>query len=269
MHSLTLRVLDGQTFMKTKTALITGASSGIGLELSKQFARGGWDLILVARREPELRALAASLQAQTQVFVADLTRREERERLIETLHDTPVDCLVNNAGFGDYAPFADSNWPNIEALLHLNIEVLTHLTHAFLPGMIERRRGKILNVASTAAFFPGPGMATYYASKAYVLSFSEALATELEGSGVSVTCLCPGATTSEFQERAGMNSSKLMQSAMMSAEEVARAGYKATVRGKRLEIPGATNAFFALLPRVLTRKRVAELVRDVQAPRKS
>lgn len=255
--------------MKTKTALVTGASSGIGLELAKQFARGGWDLVLVARREAELRSLAQSLPAQTQVVVADLTRVEERERLIEIMRDTRIDCLVNNAGFGDYAPFTDSNWPKIEALLRLNVEALTHLTHAFLPGMIERSRGRVLNVASTAAFFPGPGMATYYASKAFVLSFSEALATELEGSGVSVTCLCPGATRSEFQQRAGMNSSKLMESALMSSEAVARAGYKATVRGQRLVIPGAMNAFLTLLPRVLSRKRVTSLVRDVQAPKKS
>ena len=253
--------------MKTKTALITGASSGIGLELAKQFARGNWNLILVARREPELRALAASLKVQTQVVVADLTRVEERDRLIESLRDTPVDCLVNNAGFADYSPFTKAEWNKNAALLHLNIEALTHLTHAFLSGMLERKRGRILNIASTAAFFPGPGMATYYASKAYVLSFSEALATELENTGVSVTCLCPGATISEFQERAGMNSSKLMESAMMSAEQVARAGYKATVRGQRLVIPGVMNAFLTLLPRVLSRKRVALLVRDVQAPK--
>ncbi len=253
--------------MKTKTALITSASSGIGLELAKQFARGGWNLVLVARREPELRALAASLKTQTQVVVADLTQVEERERLIETLCDRPIDCLVNNAGFADYSLFAKGDWKKNTALLHLNIEALTHLTHAFLPGMLERKRGRILNVASTAAFFPGPGMATYYASKAYVLSLSEALATELEGSGVTVTCLCPGATTSEFQERAGMQGSRLMESAMMSAEPVARAGYKATIRGQRLVIPGAMNAFLTMLPRVLSRKRVAELVRGVQAPR--
>jgi short-subunit dehydrogenase len=252
--------------MKTKTVLITGASSGIGLELAKQFARGGWNLVLVARREPELRDLAASLKVQTQVVVADLTRVEERKRLIEMLRETPVDCLVNNAGFADYSPFAKADWDKNAALLHLNIEALTHLTHAFLPGMIERKRGRILNVASTAAFFPGPGMATYYASKAFVLSFSEALATEVEGSGVSVTCLCPGATTSEFQERANMQESKVMDVAMMSSAEVARAGYKAAIRGQRLVIPGTMNILLTLLPRVLSRKRIALLVRDVQAP---
>ena len=251
--------------MRTKIALVTGASSGIGLELAKQFARGGWELHLVARREDLLRRLAHELPTKTTIHVVDLTDAKARESLIESLRSVEISCLINNAGFGDYAPFAESKWPKIEALIQLNIEALTHLTHAFLPLMVERKRGKILNVASTAAFFPGPAMATYYASKAFVLSFSEALATELEGSGVSVTCLCPGATTSEFQERAGMGQSKLMDAAMMSSAQVARAGYKATIRGQRLVIPGAMNAFLALLPRVLSRKKVASLVSDIQA----
>ncbi len=251
--------------MKSKIALITGASSGIGLELAKQFARGGWELHLVARRRDLLEQLADELKTRTTIHVVDLSDAKAREEFIGSLSNIEISCLVNNAGFGDYAPFAESSWPKIESLLKLNIEALTHLTHAFLPGMIERKRGKILNVASTAAFFSGPGMATYYASKAFVLSFSEALATEVEGSGVSVTCLCPGATTSEFQQRAGMSQSKLMDAAMMSSAQVARAGYKATLRGQRLVIPGAMNAFLALLPRVLSRKKVAQLVRDIQA----
>jgi len=253
--------------MKSKIALITGASSGIGLELAHQFARGGWELHLVARRRDLLEKLADELGGQTIVHAVDLTDADARKQLIESLQGVEISCLVNNAGFGDYAMFAESNWTKIESLVRLNIEALTHLTHAFLPAMKARRRGRILNVASTAAFFPGPGMATYYASKAYVLSLSEALATELEGSGVSVTCLCPGATKSGFQEEAGMGASKLMESAMMSSEAVARAGYKATIRGQRLIIPGAMNAFLSFLPRVLSRNRVTELVRDVQAKR--
>ena len=251
--------------MKSKIALITGASSGIGLELAKQFARGGWELHLVARRRDLLEQLADELPTQTTVHVLDLTDANAREELLASLSNVEISCLVNNAGFGDYAPFEKAKWPKIEAMLRLNIEALTHLTHAFLPPMLERRRGKILNVASTAAFFPGPGMATYYASKAFVLSFSEALATEVEKSGVSVTCLCPGATTSEFQARAGLEKSKLIDATMMSSAEVARAGYKATIRGQRLVIPGPMNAFLALLPRVLSRKKVARLVSDIQA----
>ena len=167
--------------MKPKIALVTGASSGIGLELAKQFASGGWELHLVARRRDLLEQLADELKTPTTIHVADLTDAHARQELIESLQDVEISCLVNNAGFGDYAPFAQSSWPKIEAMLRLNIEALTHLTHAFLPGMIGRGRGKILNVASTASFFPGPGMATYYASKAFVLSFSEALSTEVEG----------------------------------------------------------------------------------------
>jgi len=258
---------NGSQVMKSKIALVTGASSGIGLELARQFARGGWELHLVARRRDLLESLADELGGQITVHAVDLSDAAARQQLIESLREVEVSCLVNNAGFGDYAMFADSDWARIESLVRLNIEALTHLSHAFLPAMKARRRGRILNVASTAAFFPGPGMATYYASKAYVLSFSEALATELEGSGVSVTCLCPGATKSGFQEEAGLSASKLMESSMMSSESVARAGYHATIRGKRLAIPGAPNAFFAFLPRVLSRRRVAELVRDVQAKR--
>ena len=253
--------------MKTKIAVITGASSGIGLELAKQFAKGGWELHLVARREELLRKLADQLSVKTTLHTVDLTVASGREELIASLRDIEVSCLVNNAGFGDYAPFAQSEWSRIEAMLRLNIEALAHLTHALLPPMVERKRGKILNVASTAAFFPGPTMATYYASKAFVLSFSEALATELEGSGVSVTCLCPGAVRSEFQERAGLVKSKLMESAMMDAPEVARAGYQATIRGQRIVIPGTMNALLTLLPRILPRKTIANIVRSVQAPK--
>ncbi len=253
--------------MKTKIALITGASSGIGLELARLFAGGGWELHLVARRRDLLEELAAELKTPTTIHAVDLTDAAAREELIASLQGVEVSALVNNAGFGDYAPFAQTEWPKMQALLRLNIEALTHLTHAFLPGMIERRRGKILNLGSTAAFFPGPTMATYYASKAFVLSFSEALATELEGTGVTVTCLCPGATKSEFQARSGLGASKLMDSALMSSPDVARAGYQATLRGQRLVIPGRMNAFLTLLPRILPRQTTARIVRNIQAPK--
>lgn len=251
--------------MKTKIALITGASSGIGAELARCFARGGWELHLVARREDLLHQLAAELPTKTTVHALDLTDENARVRLIEALQGIPVSCLVNNAGFGDYGPFADSDWPKTEALLRLNIEALTHLTRAFLPAMLERRQGKILNVGSVAAFFPGPLMAVYYASKAFVLSFSEALATEVQGSGVSVTCLCPGATKSEFQKRARLKDSKLSDAVMMSSEEVARAGYKAMLRGQRVVVPGKMNAALTILPRLLPRKTLANRVLDIQS----
>lgn len=253
--------------MNPKIALITGASSGIGLELARQFARGGWELHLVARREDRLQQLAAELKTKTTIHVVDLTDALARDHLISTLAGIEISCLVNNAGFGDYSPFAESDWLKNEALLRLNIEALTHLTHAFLPPMITRRRGKILNVASIVAFFPGPMMATYYASKAFVLSFSEALATEVEGSGVTVTCLCPGATKSEFQERASLADSKLMDASTMTSQQVALIGYKAMLRGKRLVLPGRRNALFSLVPRLLPRKALAHLIRDIQAKR--
>jgi short-subunit dehydrogenase len=253
--------------MKNKIALVTGASSGIGAELARCLARGGWELHLVARREELLRQLADELPTKTTIHAVDLTDEEARRELVESLRDVRISCLVNNAGFGDYAPFAEAKWSKIEALLRLNIEALAHLTHAFLPAMLERREGKILNVASIVAFFPGPAVASDYASKAFVLSFSEAIATEVEGSGVSVTCLCPGATHSEFQERAGTGSSKLMDAAMMSSQEVARVGYKAMLRGQRLVIPGATNTLFAFAPRLLSRKAMAARIRDIQAKR--
>ncbi len=259
--------LRSASSMKTKIALITGASAGIGADLARCFARGGWELHLVARREEVLQNLADELPVKTTIHALDLTDAKARQQLIESLQGVPVSCLVNNAGFGDYAPFAEAKWSKIEALLHLNIEALAHLTHAFLPAMLERKEGKILNVASVVAFFPGPAMASYYASKAFVLSFSEALATEVEGSGVSVTCLCPGATRSEFQERAGLEVSKLMDATMMTSTQVARAGYEAMLRGRRLVIPGRSNALFTLMPRFLSRKKMASLIRDIQSRR--
>ncbi|RYX85939.1 SDR family oxidoreductase [bacterium] len=253
--------------MKTKIALVSGASSGIGAELARCLARGGWELHLVARRQDMLQKLADELPTKTTIHAVDLTDVEARQQLIDSLHDVPFSCLVNNAGFGDYAPYAETKWPKIEAMIHLNIEALAHLTHAFLPGMLERKQGKILNVASIVAFFPGPAMASYYASKAFVLTFSESLATEVEGSGVSVTCLCPGATKSEFQERAKLEDSKLMDASMMDADEVARVGYKAMLRGQSLVIPGRNNVLMTFMPRLMPRKMLAHMMRDIQSKR--
>ncbi|BCM94262.1 sulfoacetaldehyde reductase [Abditibacteriota bacterium] len=253
--------------MKTKIALVSGASAGIGAELARCFARGGWELHLVARREEMLQRLADELPTRSTVHAVDLTDARARQKLIESLEGVPLSCLVNNAGFGDYALFADAKWSKIEGLLQLNIEALAHLTHAFLPGMLQRKQGHILNLGSTAAFLPGPAMASYYASKAFVLSFSEAINAEIEGSGVSVTCLCPGITQSEFQERAGLDVSKLMDATMMTSEQVAREGYRAMLRGQTLVIPGQANALFTLMPRFLPRKAVARLMRGLQAKR--
>lgn len=255
---------------KNKTALITGASSGIGLGLAKVFARHGYDLVLVARREEKLRELQSTLEAlykiRAKVLCSDLSEANAPREIFQTLHDEKIaiEILVNNAGFATYGEFAETDLDTELQLLQVNIAALTHLTKLFLPPMIDNRRGKILNVASTAAFQPGPLMAVYYASKAYVLSFSEALSEELEGSGVSVTCLCPGATQSGFQERATMTNSKLVQGQLMSAAMVANWGYRALMRGQRVTVPGAKNQLWSLAPRLLPRSWSAKIVKRVQ-----
>ncbi len=252
-----------------KTALVTGASSGIGWEVAKELARKRFDLVLVARREDKLRELAALLEPHVgvTVLVADLSESGAPQRIFESLQGRDINVLVNNAGFADYGPFAEADWEKNLDILSVNIVALTHLTRLFLPAMLERKSGQILNVASVASFFPGPLMATYYASKAYVLSFSEALNEETRASGVSVTCLCPGATTSEFQTRAAMHSSKLAAAHFMSAKTVARRGVKAMLRGDALCVPGLSNRLLvALAPRLLPRGALAGLVRRWQEP---
>lgn len=254
-------------FLMKKTALITGASSGIGWELALQYARGGYDLIITARREDKLRELAALLEPKVKVTVLplDLTLPNAAQTLFDSVENRPIDVLINNAGFADYGCFVDSDWPKLEALLQLNIVALTQITRLFLPAMIARKRGRIVNVASTAAFVPGPLMSVYYASKAYVLSFSEALDEELIGTGVGVTALCPGPTQSEFQARAGMANSKLVRGMLMSSSIVARAGYRGARRRKRIVVLGFTNFLVTEMPRILPRKTVAQIVRRAQA----
>lgn len=257
------------------TALITGASAGIGLELARCFARGGWDLILVARRGDKLRELAAELEERygiaAHVLVEDLSQAESTERIVQVLAEkkVSVDVLVNNAGFAEFGPFADSDAATMQQVLGVNIVALTMLSRALLPAMIEatRRDGKrrrILNVGSVAGFLPGPLMAVYYASKAYVLSLSESMAAELSQQNISVTCLCPGPTTSEFQSVAKMDFSSLSKSVLMDATTVARAGYRGCMRGETLVIPGASNKIGAFVPRLLPRKMLARLIRWVQ-----
>ncbi|HEX8550427.1 MAG TPA: SDR family oxidoreductase [Abditibacteriaceae bacterium] len=249
-----------------KTVLITGASSGIGLELAHVFA-AKHDLVLTARREDKLEKLAETLRsrgANVRVLPADLARREAPGEIFAALQDTSIDVLVNNAGFATYGPFAETDLQTELDLLQVNIAALTHLTKLFLPQMVERRSGKILNIASTAAFQPGPLMAVYYASKAYVLHFSEALSNELQGSGVSVSAFCPGPVKSEFQERAQMTSSKLVQGSLMSAHEAALAAYRGLQRRQAVVIPGRKARAFTHLVRLLPRATTAAFVRHVQ-----
>jgi uncharacterized protein len=255
------------------TALITGASGGIGEQFARQLAARGVNLILVARTASKLEALAKDLSdtysVQTTVIAQDLTRPEAARQIGARVRELGlnVDLLINNAGFASYGEFAALPLAHELEMIQVNITALTELTHRLLPGMLERRRGRVLNVASTAAFMPGPLMAVYYASKAYVLSFSEALGEELRGSGVHVTALCPGPVATGFQDRAQMQESKLVSgaNALMSAEEVAREGLAAMFAGQAVRVVGRVNKIQTLMPRFLPRSAVPRLVKQAQA----
>lgn len=257
--------------LRGQTALITGASSGIGEALAQRFARGGTNLVLVARSEAKLQSLAQELAARhgiaAQALACDLADPDAPQQLVDQLaaRGLTVDVLVNNAGFATYGPFAELELEGELRMLQVNVVALTHLTRLLLPEMIARQRGRVLNVASTAAFMPGPLMAVYYASKAFVLSFSEALNNELRGSGVTVTALCPGPTATGFQARAQMEQSRLVRGRrIMGVDAVADAGYRALLRGKPVEIPGLMNRIQTLLPRLLPRAAVPPIVRQAQ-----
>ena len=258
-----------------QTALVTGASGGIGWELARAFAAGGYDLILVARSAAKLEELAGELRDRhgiaARALAADLARPGAPDDIFNELETagTAVDVLVNNAGFATFGPFAETDLATELEELQLNIVALTHLTKRFLPGMLARRRGGVLHVASTTAFQPGPLMAVYYASKAYVLSFSEALAEELRGSGVTVTALCPGPTATGFQARADMLDSRLFSGPLkvMDAATVARAGYEGFRAGRRIVIPGVRNKLVAQSVRFTPRALVTRIVRALQAKR--
>lgn len=242
----------GKTKKARPLALITGASGGIGEELAYAFAEGGYDLVLVARSEAKLSKVAARAQAlgaATSVIAQDLLAPGAGAglELAVSAQGLQVDVLVNNAGYGLTGAFLDGDRDDQLAMIELDVKVLTDLSHRFGRGMKERGRGGILNVASTAAFQPGPWMAVYYAAKAYVLSFSEALNRELKGTGVNVTALCPGPVLTGFQARADFDESIRLLKALrpMTAEAVARAGYRAFKHKKPVVIPGSANFFMA------------------------
>jgi len=256
-------------------ALVTGASGGIGEALARGLAAGGHDLVLVARRAPTLEALAAELRAEhgaaAHVVAADLARPGAAAALAAQLAtDLPgstVDVLVNNAGVGDFASFHEADPVKLAAMLQLNVVALTELTRALVPGMVARGRGRVLNVASTAAFMPGPLMAVYYASKAYVLSFGEAIAHELRPLGVAVTTVCPGPVASGFQAGATMERSKLVSGRrIMDVETCARLALRAMERGDAVEVLGARGKLQAFAPRLLPRRFVPGVVQRAQAP---
>ena len=252
------------------TALITGASSGIGLELAKIFARNKNDLVLVARSAEKLNELAEELRKENvrvEVIVADLSLVDAPQKVFNSIQqkNISIEFLVNNAGFGDFGFFVEADWEKTASMIGVNIMTLTHLTHLFLPSMIKKGFGRIMNLASTAAFQPGPLMSVYYASKAYVLHFSEAIGNELRGTGVKVTALCPGATESGFQAASNMEKSKLVKGKKLpTSKEIAEFGYKAMMRGKAVAIPGVFNYLLAQTPRFSPRGLVVKVARMIQ-----
>jgi len=258
---------DGQT------ALVTGASMGIGVDLAECFAKDGYDLILTARSEGPLKDLAQKLSAKYKItataIAADLGVTGAGSTLAADIaaRKLSVDVLVNNAGYGIAGAFNGSDKTEELGMIDLNVRALVELTHAFWPGILANKRGGVLNVASTAAFQPGPLMAIYYASKAFVLSFSEALWKEAHGSGVHVSCLCPGPTVSKFRERAGTGKTRLSRAGTpMSSASVARLGYRAFQANRRVMITGLRNAFLARLVPFLPRGTVLNLVYGMQSP---
>jgi uncharacterized protein len=257
-------------YVTTETVLITGASAGIGRELAEMFAAERSNLVLVARRRERLEELAARLHVlhgvDVRVMAADLAQPDAPAAICNQLgrEGVSIDVLVNNAGFGALGPVAELGLARQMDMVQVNVAALTHLTRLLIPGMIERRRGGILNVASIAGFQAGPFMAVYYATKAYLISFSEALADELYPRGVRVTCLCPGPTTTEFAETADMGRTLLFRLNPMTAEKVARAGYRGFRRGRLLVVPGWLNYLLTLGVRFVPRSAARAIARRLQ-----
>lgn len=253
------------------TALVTGASGGIGRDLAHVFAENEYDLVVSARSEGKLYDLAGELQqkhgTETLVIPADLSRPDSPPMIFTQLQAAGIepDVLVNNAGRATYGSFVELDLERELRMVRLNVAALIHLTGLFLPEMVARGRGKILNVASIAGFQGGPFMAVYYATKGFVLHFTEALAYECRGSGVTVTALCPGATATGFKSRAGMKNSLLWRFAVMDSRPVAEAGYAGLMAGKVVVIPGVANKLWGLLPRLLPRKMIAGILYHLQA----
>jgi short-subunit dehydrogenase len=251
------------------TVLITGASGGIGYELAKLFARDHHNLVLVARSGDKLAQVAAELQpsgVSVKTIALDLAQPLAPKFLFDQVQSagTSVDVLINNAGYGIYGEFAQMPVEEITGQINLNVTALTELTRLFLPGMIARHSGRIMNVASTAGFQPGPLMAVYYATKAYVISFSEAIANELRNSGVTVTCFCPGATHTGFAKRSGTEKSRLFKRiGAMNVDKVALDGYRAVMEGSTLAISGTHNWIVAQSSRFAPRKMVTAVSRWV------
>jgi len=255
--------------MNNKTALITGAASGLGFEFSNLLAKDSYDLYLVDIDQKLLDKTKIHLQElyniEVELICKDLSCVDASEQVFQHVNSTPIDVLINNAGFGLFGSFIDTNWERECDMLNLHVMTTTQMTKLFLKGMVKRQSGKILNISSLAAFEPGPLMSIYYASKAYILSFSEAIANELKGTGVTLTTLCPGPTKTRFQDVVSNSSSKnKIKINLASAEKVAKIGYKAMLDGKEIVIPGLLNKVLAFLPRLIPRNKVTSIVRKIQ-----
>lgn len=256
----------------TTTALITGASTGFGVEFARNFAKDGHNLVLVARNTEKLNALAQELKTaykvEVLVSVRDLSDKTQVDALCDELQtkNITIDYLVNNAGFGDFGDFHTADYAKLEQMIAVNITALTQLCHTFVKPMVAKGKGRILNVASTASFQPGPGMAVYFATKTYVLYLSEAMSYELRKTGVTVTALCPGASITEFQKTANMDTSNLFKDKKLpSAKEVADFGYKKMMRGKMTVIHGLKNRILANANRFSTRRLTLMITHKIMA----
>lgn len=254
---------------KRKKALITGASYGIGYELAKVFAQNDHDLIIVARTESRLIEVKSELEAQYGIrcttISCDLVKSNELDRLCKTLDETEVEVLVNNAGFGDWGYFHTRDWEKTSDILDLNVKALTKLTHFFLPKMISRKSGKILNIASTAGFQPIPIFSVYSATKAYVIHFSEAIAEEVREHGVQVTVLCPGPTETRFKDVAEMSESNIFKNwTLADPKEVALHGYKSLIKGESVVVHGTFNSLLMQANRIVPRFLAAQIAKKLQ-----
>ena len=250
---------------------MTGAASGLGLELAILLAQDGYDLILTDVDSEKLHKAKAKIcethSSEIRLLIKDLSICNVADQIFQAIGDKPIDVLINNAGFGIYGSFHDTDWKREAEMLNLHVVTTTHLTKLVLKGMVARGRGKILNMASLAAFQPGPLMSLYYASKAYILSFSEAIANELKGTGVTVTCLCPGQTRTSFQEVVSNGapvSENRIKFNMGCPKAVAKYGYDAMQKGKTVAIPGNLNKLLSKLPRFVSRRTATAVIRRIQ-----
>ena len=256
---------------KGKTALITGPASGIGKQFAIQLAKEGYNLVLVSRSEDKLAALSDDLKGahniQAIYITSDLSLHNSPKQVYEKTEELgiEVDLLINNAGYMEHCPFFQIEWGAVQDLIHVDIMALVNLTHLYLPGMLARNTGHILNIGSVASFIPGPDYAVYSAAKAFVLSFSEALAEELRKTSVGVTCLCPGPVDTGFADRADLNGSLAFKYFPMSPQAVAATGIKALKKNKRVAVPGLINKLIVFLYRFAPRRLVIRLSRKVMA----